>query len=333
MEQEYKRLPGRRLLSAWGTDSLWMGNDHLLSIKKKGYTEEYRRFYFPDIQSIYLVKTHDSTIWNVVVGAILVALIFIFVVAWREWEWETEALIAWGILTGVFLLILLVNFFKGPTCTCLLRTAVQTETMPSLHRVRSAQKAIQIIRSYVESVQGAVSPEKLQSIPIMETGSESKIESLKSTEGSLTHYESGNYHVVLYALLLANGGLMFLDLFYRSVALYLLFTSCLALILVFIILAAVRQRSSNLSSGIKKTVWLSLALVMTIAIGAYVNVLVLTFQSPNLFSQVGMLKAMMEASPLESIFSLVFHIYCIAGSVLLGSIGLILILHHRKSHT
>src|SRR5438045_8577020 len=70
-EKEYQRLTRARSRSAFGIvstgrSSLWLGKDHLLSIESTGYTENYKRLYFRDIQGICIRKTELGKIWNLV---------------------------------------------------------------------------------------------------------------------------------------------------------------------------------------------------------------------------------------------------------------------------
>ena len=52
--KEYKRIGGRgsRRRQFFTRNTLWLGADHLLQGEHTGYTEEYKRFYFRDIQGI-----------------------------------------------------------------------------------------------------------------------------------------------------------------------------------------------------------------------------------------------------------------------------------------
>ena len=52
----YRRLPGRGR-TPLGSHSLWIGEDHLLLVELRGFTETYRRFYFRDVQAIILRRT------------------------------------------------------------------------------------------------------------------------------------------------------------------------------------------------------------------------------------------------------------------------------------
>jgi len=63
---------------------------------------------------------------------------------------------------GFFGLPLLINILRGRTCRCFLRTAVQTEQLPPLSRVRRAQKVFARIRPLIAAAQGGeLSPEMI----------------------------------------------------------------------------------------------------------------------------------------------------------------------------
>src|SRR6185503_16307515 len=59
----YRRLPGREsgLLSY---SRLWLGPDHLLLARTTFFSEEYKRFYFRDIQAIVMRKTRRHLFWG-----------------------------------------------------------------------------------------------------------------------------------------------------------------------------------------------------------------------------------------------------------------------------
>jgi hypothetical protein len=124
----------------------------LLAVCSTGYSENYKRFYYRDIQAIIIRTTNRGKIWNVVfaVPAALLAFGGILDPAFGRiftWSWA-----------GILLLCLLVNLLRGPTCVCHLRTAVQLEALISLNRLRTAHKAITKIRSFVDETQGILPP-------------------------------------------------------------------------------------------------------------------------------------------------------------------------------
>jgi hypothetical protein len=150
----YRRLPGTGT-GAFERVKLYVGPDHLLMVSSTGYTENYKRFYFRDIQQITLLKSVRGKVWNAVWGflAFLSAIITLQV--------SGVALVVWSVITGVFLLLLGINLAAGPTCACRIQTAVQTRPLASLNRVRSARKVMAQLRTLIEGAQEPISNEEL----------------------------------------------------------------------------------------------------------------------------------------------------------------------------
>jgi hypothetical protein len=150
----YRRLPGTGT-GAFERVKLYLGPDHLLMVSSSGYTENYKRFYFRDIQAITLCKSLRGQVWNGIWGFLtfLSAIIVLQVGA--------AVLVVWSIITGIFLLLLGINLGIGPTCVCRIQTAVQTRPLASLNRVRSARKVLTELRALIETSQDPISNEEL----------------------------------------------------------------------------------------------------------------------------------------------------------------------------
>jgi len=157
-ERQYRRLTrlrrsGGRFFSGFGTFSgLWLGADHLLSITSNRFAEDYKRFYFRDIQSLTVLQTSRRRIWNFVFA--FLTLLFLALIASSaptplEWLW---------LLVPVSCLVF--NNILGPTCTVFLRTEVHVEELPSLRRVYRAHKIIARIRPLIAEAQGELSEEE-----------------------------------------------------------------------------------------------------------------------------------------------------------------------------
>lgn len=159
--KEYVRLPGGRGVTLAGRRSLWRGADHLLYLSYRGFTEEYRRFYFADIQAIYYRKTAGGKVLNGFMGGIAVLFALVAFLGWKVQQWEMWGVVTVAVFAAIFVLFLVANLLMGPTCKCFLRTAVQLQYLPSIRRVRHARKAIQIIQPLIETVQGVLSPDQL----------------------------------------------------------------------------------------------------------------------------------------------------------------------------
>jgi hypothetical protein len=150
----YRRLPGTGT-GALERVKLYLGPDHLLMVSSSGYTENYKRFYFRDIQAITLCKSLRGQVWNGIWGFMA------FVAAIIALQVTGVALVIWSVIAGVFLLLLGINVGAGSTCVCRIQTAVQTRTLTSLNRVRSARKVLAQLRALIETSQDPISNEEL----------------------------------------------------------------------------------------------------------------------------------------------------------------------------
>jgi hypothetical protein len=161
--KEYRRLPGQGIrrqgfLSASVSARrarLWLGRDHLLAVESQWYSEDYRRFYFRDIQAVIIRKTIKGMVVN------MVLIFFGILTLLGVLATSDGAQIFWVIMTSVFGVFLLVNSLSGPTCVCQLRTAVQTEEMPSLRRLWRARKVIARVRPFIAEAQGQLAPDEI----------------------------------------------------------------------------------------------------------------------------------------------------------------------------
>ena len=142
--------------------SLWMGKDHLLSISEGPYSEEYKRFYFRDIQAITVCITQRRRVWNAVLS-------FLTVATFGTLQTFTSNVAAVAVSLGVFGLPLLVNNIRGTTCVVYLRTLVQTEELSSLNRLRKAHRILDRIRPLISTAQGQLTTEEI-SRRMQETG-------------------------------------------------------------------------------------------------------------------------------------------------------------------
>jgi hypothetical protein len=176
-QKPYQCLPGtgyKRLVPAWAIVllffvvgifalllrgrrvQLWLGGDHLLSVEWDGTREYYKRFRYTDIQAVTMRRTKESLAWSIVLGWVTA----IFAAIALSSELPGMKIFFW-IVTAMFVAALIYNLAAGPTCECHLRTAVQTEPMPSLNRIRRAEKALGLLRARIAAVQGEVTHEEI----------------------------------------------------------------------------------------------------------------------------------------------------------------------------
>lgn len=160
--KEYRRLPGSGLRKQGliavtsNRSTLWLGRDHLLSINSERFSEDYKRFYFRDIQAIIIRKTHTGLVINIVF--ILLALPLLISSTFVS---DSGGVAACLIISGLLLLVALINALMGPTCRCDLQTAVQVEQLPSLGRLRRARKVLAKLRPLIAEAQGELTREEI----------------------------------------------------------------------------------------------------------------------------------------------------------------------------
>lgn len=160
-EPTYKRLtwsrPRRKsLFTALRSprQSLWLAEDHLLSIDSASYSEEYKRFYFRDIQAFLVCPTNRRAIWNGILAALLIMHLLVF-------GWMGASVTILAIVAVILATPLVINNLLGPACRVYLRTAVQVEELPSLGRIGRAHRVLERIRPLIATVQGPLTAEEV----------------------------------------------------------------------------------------------------------------------------------------------------------------------------
>jgi hypothetical protein len=148
----YVKLPGvGHQLGSY--TRLYRSGDHLLQVSSVTFSEHYKRFYFRDIQAFIVVRTNWWMISTIVLMALTLLLIGIAVSV----NDPVTAIFPAG-LAGIFFLTMLVNGVRGPTCRCYVRTAVQTEKLPSLNRLRRTEKVLAELKPLLDAAQGPMPP-------------------------------------------------------------------------------------------------------------------------------------------------------------------------------
>jgi hypothetical protein len=157
-EKVYRRLSGKTS-GFLSYSRLWLGPDHLLFVRTTFFSEEYKRFYFRDIQAVVMRRTERREILNAVLACTTISFGVLAVFTNSGWQ------AFWVMMAGILFFALLVSWLRGPTCVFHLRTAVQTEELSPLKRVRAARKVIERLRPNIEQAQGPLAPELLAPKP------------------------------------------------------------------------------------------------------------------------------------------------------------------------
>jgi hypothetical protein len=153
----FLKLPGKlpklrfRMTTAHES-ALWLGEEFLVQVKLAFCRESYNRFYYNDIQALLLRRTSRGMIYSIVLG-VIVALVSLIALSGIN---DVGGWIAFGLFEGFWVILLLVNVLRGATCRCQLQTSLGVHPLPSLNRMRPAQRALRMIAERVEQAQGAL---------------------------------------------------------------------------------------------------------------------------------------------------------------------------------
>ncbi len=257
----YSSLPGNWLSPV----KTWMGADHLMVTRRSFFREEYRRFYFSDIQAIIVRQTASGMAWAIVLAAVTALVLLI-------WLATAPSNLALCVISSLLILLVAWSFAKGPTCECHLRTAANLQRLPSIGRTKKARRFLDIIRPAIRGVQGELSDEDIrarlnlaiaQGLSIPATGISPAPEYLARVQRRRIPkkpYES-KVHPILFAMLLGGCVLNCITFMFPIAVLMGL---CLLMVLPelgFTIAAIVKQRHTNLPKNIGITVGFSMAYI------------------------------------------------------------------------
>lgn len=265
-QERYRRLPGRsrRLftLADAQRQRLWLGREHILNLRIAWATESHRRFQLRDIQAITVTGTERGRNLNYVLGivtAILGGTAAYLLVAFPGSTGAGTLSVMSGLAAAFCAVYFLVNVALGKTCVCRLYTAVQTEELKSLGRIRSARRFLDIVTPLIEAAQGPVTEEMLQGreLESLEASEHARTNRQSPSQANVNHSE-GNVHMALFALLLLSGlDVITLAMFSfpsRRVLDFVLLT----LAFVVNIVALIRQSKTDLPGPVRGISWTSM---------------------------------------------------------------------------
>ena len=125
----------------------YLASDHILLVDLSDFRETYRRCYLRDIQAI----SFRPTIAGRVINAVIAVPVILSLVAGLMSPGDN--LVPAGVIGGLFLLVLLVNTAMGPTCSCSIRTPVQTLRVGSVGRMHSLRRFLARVQPLIDAAQ------------------------------------------------------------------------------------------------------------------------------------------------------------------------------------
>jgi hypothetical protein len=132
--------------------SLWLAGDHLMQVDSNGYTEEYQRFQFSDIQGFFITPSSRRLYWSLFWGVILLIAGLALIGAALNAEVPGASLV----FTVISLGFLIWNIALGASCRVFLVTRVQTVPLGALGRRRKANRVLGRIQPLIEAAQAGL---------------------------------------------------------------------------------------------------------------------------------------------------------------------------------
>lgn len=318
----YRKLPGYKKGFLLGKYTLWEGPDHVLQILSRVGVEEYKRFYFSDIQAVVTRKTAVGTIQNMVTAVLV--LIFTLPAISFDGGWS----LFYGLVAAGMFLLLLIGLFKSPTCETQLLTAVQTEKLHSLHRLKNTSKVMDRLRDHIHQAQGVVKRDALGKMPRRHLNDHSRNRQAPARQSTIAAHgnERGRAHMGLFILLLLEGVLVSMGFFFSHVALTIISSASGLGMGIFVIVALVKQHDSNLGASLKAITWASLGFICINFVAGYIISVGFAMRNPDVaYNQWEMFKSMSLLSPWKNPLKLSFDIFTICGALFLGIPGLFML--------
>ncbi len=321
----YSRIPGRRILSLGIVHKVYAGPDHLLLLSSTSFSETYKRFYYRDIQAVVTRKTWRGAAWNAALAA--AAAPFLYFAATGGSAPSGWTIFSW-ICALFFLLLLLVNWLRGPTCAAHLRTAVHLVELPTLGRLRSARKAVALLRPRIAEAQGALAPDA----PSLAAANESRdaaappvpppVPAAAPPAGGTTRA-----HEFLFYALLADGIVSIVSYQVRNPWLTLLGAPAFMTATAFLIAAMIRQRQRPVHPALRKAVWVTAAYWAASIVLGYAVALAVVFRNPAVSqNQWEFIKYIASVRPADSPFLKSVHLFGIVCPLTIGMAGLVTLL-------
>jgi len=272
-----RRDPNYRRVRAGGKDiagraSYWLAGDHLLVVREEGFHERYRRFFHRDVQALVISRTNWGLIFTLIFTA-LSGLSFLFVVGTEsaEGKWIFSG------ITALCVIGLLANLLAGPTCQCHLRTAVQSERLPGVGRIKRAHRLIAEMTPLIGRAQSDLPQNPVPPPPLPEPVyfAPAPAPTLPPAAPQLDSHYHGRMHAVAFTLMLVDAVLgLFYLLLEHEVIEYLNMAVTLAE-LGFVVAAIVKQHRTDVPPSIRRILWAvvifyAVGIVAGIVIGVYI---------------------------------------------------------------
>ena len=296
---------------------LWEGEDHLLVVQTNGYTEEYRRFHYRDIQALVVQRTRTGGIGSLILGLFTAITAVPILVSGTE-RWAL-------IFPGLLFLFLLIHVLMGPTCRVRLITAVNQQSLDSIGRLRTFRRVLARIGPRIEQAQGTLAPEEIvartdevalrpEAAPRMQARPAAAAPSGPAGRG---------IHIAAMAAIGLFGLVAAVKCVAGHVALFIIGCIVFALSFLLVVLAIARQQTGHIDPALRRWTWYALGYQVAGAISAWTVMMLVAASHGTTGDDV--VRYLVTGSPAGNTPALAAHLFLAIGGLLLGALGPLLL--------
>jgi hypothetical protein len=262
-EIRYRRVRGLRSTLTLSHSALFTAPDHLLLCDyRSGFTERYKRFYFRDIEAVIIRKTQN---WMAsMAGWGFAGFGFLLIATATHWSRFLQ------VMEAICALFFLRNLIRGPSCRTHIQTAVQTDALPMLKRVRKTQRVLRSLFPLVAQAQEQPQPvasHQAQATPTSPAATTASVQfaaalTIPDTE---PRHELRRFPIVSFALVLLSGLTAIWEAIYPSDVSLIVLTVLFSASTVCAFITLIRQARRRVHRGAAAVAWV-------IAIGNIIGV-------------------------------------------------------------
>lgn len=310
--------------------SLWQGPDHLLSAETAMASEDYRRFYFHEIQAIIVQKTGMQHVYSLLFGLPGVLALMVATLG----DTTPQPWLIFSFLAG---LLLAINLFRGPTCVCHIRTAVQNVRIRALVRMRRLNKVLDQVQPLIAEAQANLP--RLAPGDTAPAGASHMTRPPERGAGSaptmpVTDAVSTRLHRILFGALVIQALLAGIE-FYVSNLVYGIFATLFVMgVMILTVVALARQADSGINAAAKRFTWAALALVcLEVAAGYATSIWSYATHPELLENHWDLYEHLILLSPRDHVWLTGLSLTIIVAALGLGLGGLVSLRRHRRRPT
>ncbi len=307
--------------------TLWLGGDHLLIVFSTHFNQEFKRFYLRDIQALTIRKTNSATIWTG--GFLALAATFGLISLGVS---DTVGLwVLWSI-AGVFAFFAILNALGGNSCIAEIKTAVQTEELSSLKRLRKAQKTFSILRPLIEEAQGKLTSEQIaaEAGAALQRAGDQPPGLTRPLSSEPLKPCSGRIHQLLFLLMLLDGLIAASSIYFRHITLIVGQSILMLAVAGLAITALIKQYQTDLADALRRLTWTATIYIVISYFISLGETIALSAGDPAAgHDQWALFEKFSQLNPLETPWLLWILIFNIVGSLVLGALGTMLIKRFR----